>query len=228
LLVQSNLPEQQKIDSVQAIVTEVQCNAPDCVPIETLVILYGIRAKWSGKILCPVSEVKEEDLKTLDLPKDWDLWISEQTSTHSSTGDKEQIPTSDTEDWFPDMTEFVLTKVSKMSADKKRAVANYLECLASTIRSDSTQVNAINQEKQINTNNSNITSSATVPTVVAMKPRESYVEKKKLEANPLLGRNEFTAPPVRHNKGVRQRGCPCCDPDNIDNIVDNLFLRTPP
>ena len=36
-----------------------------------------------------------------------------------------------------------------------------------------------------------------------------------------------TLPPApRHNKnaGVRQRGCPCCDPDNIDNIVDALFM----
>lgn len=33
----------------------------------------------------------------------------------------------------------------------------------------------------------------------------------------------------RHEKGVRPRGCPCCDPDNIDNIVDKmLFLETPP
>ena len=33
------------------------------------------------------------------------------------------------------------------------------------------------------------------------------------------------APPIRHDKsGVRQRGCPCCDPDSIDNYVDKLFM----
>eukprot|EP01035_Chromulina_nebulosa_P021117 gene21117-27363_t len=35
--------------------------------------------------------------------------------------------------------------------------------------------------------------------------------------------------PVRHDKGTRPRGCPCCDPDNIENIVDKiLFLDCPP
>ena len=33
----------------------------------------------------------------------------------------------------------------------------------------------------------------------------------------------------RHNKGSRPRGCPCCDPDNIDNIIDQIiFNNTPP
>jgi hypothetical protein len=34
----------------------------------------------------------------------------------------------------------------------------------------------------------------------------------------------------RHDKGgVRPRGCPCCDPDNIENIIDKiLFLDVPP
>ena len=33
-------------------------------------------------------------------------------------------------------------------------------------------------------------------------------------------------PPPRHDKsrGVRQRGCPCCDPDSIDGYVDKMFM----
>jgi len=40
-----------------------------------------------------------------------------------------------------------------------------------------------------------------------------------------LGQGTVPTPTARHNKnaGVRQRGCPCCDPDNIDNIVDSMF-----
>ena len=35
--------------------------------------------------------------------------------------------------------------------------------------------------------------------------------------------------PKRHKKGTRPRGCPCCDPDSIDNIVNKMiFLETPP
>lgn len=53
-------------------------------------------------------------------------------------------------------------------------------------------------------------------------------------SGPLGGADSGTVggggPPARrHDKGVRPRGCPCCDPDNIDNIVDKmLFLETPP
>ena len=33
----------------------------------------------------------------------------------------------------------------------------------------------------------------------------------------------------RHKKGTRPRGCPCCDPSNVDNIIDKMiFLETPP
>ena len=31
-------------------------------------------------------------------------------------------------------------------------------------------------------------------------------------------------PSARHKKGVRPRGCPCCDPDAMDNIVDKLLM----
>ena len=37
------------------------------------------------------------------------------------------------------------------------------------------------------------------------------------------------APKARHDKVVRIRGCPCCDPDNMENIIDKiLFMNTPP
>lgn len=33
----------------------------------------------------------------------------------------------------------------------------------------------------------------------------------------------------RHEKEVKRRGCPCCDPDNIDLLVDKLiFMELPP
>ena len=38
------------------------------------------------------------------------------------------------------------------------------------------------------------------------------------------GNRDF-APPSRHEGkgGTRPRGCPCCDPDNMDNIIDNIM-----
>ena len=228
-LIKSNLPNGAEDDNVQVIVTEVQCNAPDCVPIETLVILYGTNAKWSGKILRPVAEVREEDVKTLEIPFDWETLVSAQSKFPSASETIEQIsPSVNSENWLADMTEYVLTNTNSMTFDKKLAVASYLESLAASIRNNVKHENTPNELKPLNSNVLPMQSNSTLHTIVSMKPRESYVEKKKLENNPMLGRNDFTAPPVRHNKGVRQRGCPCCDPDNIDNIVDNLFLRTPP
>ena len=46
---------------------------------------------------------------------------------------------------------------------------------------------------------------------------------------PIVVSGEESGPKIRHSKGVRPRGCPCCDPDNMENIVDKLlFLNAPP
>ena len=50
----------------------------------------------------------------------------------------------------------------------------------------------------------------------------------KVSSRPIVVETSSSEPKVRHNKGVRQRGCPCCDPDNMENIVDRLlFLNAP-
>ena len=71
---------------------------------------------------------------------------------------------------------------------------------------------------------SNIISSEAnyTPTPIT-SPIPVLVVEQPINRNILLGNT-----PSRHNKGVRARGCPCCDPDNIDNIVDKMFLDAPP
>jgi hypothetical protein len=73
------------------------------------------------------------------------------------------------------------------------------------------------------------------PTVVPMKvttvpavPVISKNQNKGKAALPGLGGAPGVIPPTRHKKGQRARGCPCCDPDNIDNVVDKLFLANIP
>lgn len=55
----------------------MRCNEPDCVPIETLLILVsslpsatagGKSWRWTGKILKPIAEVEQEDVLQLELP----------------------------------------------------------------------------------------------------------------------------------------------------------------
>jgi len=39
---------------------------------------------------------------------------------------------------------------------------------------------------------------------------------------------EEEEPRARHDKVVRIRGCPCCDPDNMENIIDKILLSNMP
>ena len=102
--------------------------------------------------------------------------------------------------------------------------------------STSTTSNTLQPSPVINDNNvkanssssthiapSNIISSVVINTSTpTLSPAVMAVEQP-INQNILLGNT-----PSRHNKGVRARGCPCCDPDNIDNIVDKMFLDAPP
>lgn len=62
---------------VQVMVTEIQCNEPDCVPIETLVAIFIQNTelsslispmRYSTKIMKPVAEVTKVDVVTVELP----------------------------------------------------------------------------------------------------------------------------------------------------------------
>lgn len=65
------------VDEFQVMVTEIQCNEPDCVPIETLVIIVSMNVegdpatsskgsqKWANKIMMPVAEVSKADVEEL-------------------------------------------------------------------------------------------------------------------------------------------------------------------
>ena len=77
--IQKSTKRLKNYTNVLQMVTEVQCSEPDCVPIETLVILMknsdgnnSSRAKWTDKILKPLIEVTETDVQDLDFPNDWD------------------------------------------------------------------------------------------------------------------------------------------------------------
>jgi hypothetical protein len=58
-------------DDMQIMVTEIQCFDPDCVPIETLVIILGNSARWTQKILKPMADVTDSDILELKIPKSW-------------------------------------------------------------------------------------------------------------------------------------------------------------
>jgi hypothetical protein len=67
--------------------------------------------------------------------------------------------------------------------------------------------------------------------LISMKSRveDKVVFSKKVKTEFLFTSNLTDGLPKRHNKGTRPRGCPCCDPDDIDNIIDKMLsLEAPP
>ncbi len=76
--------------------------------------------------------------------------------------------------------------------------------------------------QQFQNNSNHLNRNNSIPISVDIKPDSSI----NVSSNNNIFQSSNTS---RHNKGVRQRGCPCCDPDNVDNIVDKLlFFENPP
>ena len=91
-------------DDIQIMVTEVQCFDPDCVPLETLVILLGKSARWSQKILKPMIEVTDDDLSDLLMPTSWSDYVNEGGAANSKREDtdvveEQDLVTQDDDDW---------------------------------------------------------------------------------------------------------------------------------
>jgi hypothetical protein len=266
-------------------VTELECNDPGCVPIETLVALIGDDARWTAKVLKPISDVTQQDIRDLDLPVPWEKWVIASEQKKNGMKIRETVLRE---------SEDVFRKISELpsDSDKLLAIAVLQEKCEEIRRSIESFFDAAISVPMESRNDIALNDSAEV-TMVPMKPRTAVsaieVPKEDLKvdysssgpkssseqmnlkaagdvknevpsfsvgsirvANPLPPPITFTGvskappigssgiaralpgafgPPARHEKGsgVRPRGCPCCDPDNVDNIVDKLlFLETPP
>jgi hypothetical protein len=66
--------------------------------------------------------------------------------------------------------------------------------------------------------------------LISMKSRveDKISVSKKVKAEFSIISNTTDGLPKRHNKGTRPRGCPCCDPDDIDNIIDKMLSLEAP
>lgn len=76
----------------------------------------------------------------------------------------------------------------------------------------------VQQDKAIISTTSSSPASSSIPIIPSVK-----------ESRPVVVR--YTGEPAapRHNKEKRQRGCPCCDPDSVENLIDKMiFLEHSP
>lgn len=165
-----NIHTQRNFTEAELMITEIQCFDPECVPLETLVIIMeeGSQRKVL-KILKPLLCVTEEDV--IALVRQNNLAVAPPPP-----------PAITVVDMVP--REHGMTASTSLPA-----------------------------------NQAPISTGASV--ALQAKPYTSF----RLSGTPSSLDIE-----VRHKKGgVRQRGCPCCDPDSLENVVDRLLLQnTPP
>jgi len=189
----------KKIENIQIFVAETECREVGCVPLEVLVILIGPTQRWPGKILKPIVEVTKDDVDGLDFPDSVEEWIP----------DVAPPPIEEVQVSAPATVVQMRPTVGVSSESSLMPTATAYDPSSSSISSSS------------DSGNREPTAGMSVASSAVRPPRPPAV---------VQAADGETGPRARHEKGgVRARGCPCCDPDNIENIIDKiLFLDTPP
>jgi hypothetical protein len=299
--------------AIEIMVTELECNDPDCVPLETLIALLGKEARWTYKILKPLAEVTQENVNNVPFPPSWSSWVAEQTFKKKHTevfswmcnvvddfdqrvkdldykdqvqaaaimerlladfrsrtvtmdqdvtviqdgssnnlvslNDKVGIESNLKATIVPTST--MVTMKPKNTIDNTVSVQNIgsncgnqkQQAISSEMTSHQTPVSMMSAPERSSTKLS--TSAALSSTegnssvkehketsLKSAEPSTKTNEPKKVESQNIHMLSSSTTSgsiAKRHKKGTRPRGCPCCDPDSIDNIIDKMiFLETPP
>jgi len=231
---------------VQVMVSEVQCFDEGCVPLETLAIIVTRDCRWMGKLLMPLAEVTQSAVAAdLNVPSCWWLYtmlfllrqqepeLSASTVTSAYDWIVERCGAAAGSGSLLQVLETLV--VCGQEAEREQAATSLLllsKCLRLSITASSKN---IRQETSVPT--SAAAAAADLPAVVASKsasietpdaaPVPAPAPRAIAKFIPPPSDDPATGPVPRHakNAGVRQRGCPCCDPDNIDNVVDQMFMR---
>ncbi len=110
------------VQLTQIMVTELQCYDPDCVPVETLVIILGNESfgdksdRWSNKILKPLVEVSKNDVEEA-----LQSYLDRRNDTV----------------WLNDIQGFIMQLVQEKGLEKKQ-IASYLKELAAQLLVENT------------------------------------------------------------------------------------------
>lgn len=252
---------QSGVETVQVMVTELQCFDPDCVPLETLIVVMGevgasVQAngnmrRWSTKLLKSVVEVTIEDIEQIQFPLTLDAVDVQRLDTFAAL-DGCIRRTSDV-DQLNELKEALIRRIQFIDSGLTKCAV--VDVNAQSMQTDDPQATVVTmvhmepmQSTEHTRSSSNISSISnnktpeSQPTASIIKsnnsnskltPASSVTEhsRKKSKTQPIVHNGStLNSAVARHeNKGVRQRGCPCCDPDAIENIVDRImFLDYPP
>lgn len=198
-------------------VTEIQCNDPNCVPIETLVVIIGSgNQKYSNKILKPIAEVVESDVE--ELMNAWEFY---------------RLSSQEQNDRLLDLSSELIEVKGLISGhlksfQSKEKKMKYLLAIEQMIKDQLTDISTEDELPELL--EAEASTSVDVTVVPMMSKSTSAAAASSNQYPKITVYSGSNAPAVRHEKGARgPRGCPCCDPDNIDNITDRmLFFDTPP
>lgn len=232
---------------------EVECNEPGCAPLEVMIIIGfpdfsvdGYRAvpnKWAGKILKPIMEVTIEDVMSLDIPIRClnSKLVGLDTAINSILGSlvTETVIDSEQDLLITDTKKLLQTALKSIEQIENDAKSNTKESTAigmdvdsvtpvfmsstidpTVIMAPSTHSRILSEvEKQ---SKISVSSKLPIPPASTVSKASDFIVVKE-------GSKRNLPSSSRHEKGTRPRGCPCCDPDNLDNIIDKmLFMDMPP
>jgi hypothetical protein len=179
-------------ESISTMAMEVQCGEPGCVPIETMIALLsaillpsGKCWRWTGKILKPIAEVTEEDVRCLPLP----TTICEESAAGVDKVSELRMSPLDLDD------------LTLSSAMKSHSETESLSS-SSTMETSAVVAQSLNSGGSVKL----ASKPSFTPAFVDESDRRATLKEK-------------------HKAGVRARGCPCCDPDNLDNVLDSLLFN---
>lgn len=217
---------------------EVICNEPDCAPIEVLIILGfpefsvdGYRAqpnKWAGKILKPLVDVTQDDVMTLEIPvRCLNAALSNVDKALAET--LRLLDGPESLRLASDLKALLLDAVAAIDrmAPQPPSQAMIIDDDVTPVRMSST-VNPASISVPASVSSKATPTAPQTSSVPTVPPMASSVKKAGDFIVVKDGQERKSAAP-RHEKGTRPRGCPCCDPDNLDNLIDKmLFMDMPP
>lgn len=214
------------INNYQIMVAEIQCNDLNCVPIETLIIIIcletnsndkGNPMRWTDKILKPLIEVERNDISNLIFPSEWiDQSLNILDASNIINNKEAMIIPVDLSN-TNDVTVVVMKPNNNKIKSKNSVDRNILKNIydIDKIITDPSS----NEDILQNTNELSIKSNY-----------ESSSSSSQFRSSSSTSTSSNSTIAIRHKKNgsTRPRGCPCCDPNNMDNIIDKIIMNMPP
>eukprot|EP01039_Chlorochromonas_danica_P008418 gene8418-9278_t len=225
--------------SYEVVLAEIACSEPDCVPLETLLAIVLLDSpdnqniqprKFSTKILKPLAHVQEVDLLAIAFPFQDLSMEAERLECIRLTNELQAV--------IHGAGSLDNLKTLKVSLD--RCIKDLAVTIAiKTSEANATVVKNIPSVSSVGGEGRPSPPAAAPPTSVATPPlpvAPAVVVVGDIPKAPVMSamdnisklkfpKKEDVVATTRHEKGSgRRRGCPCCDPDNLDNLVDKMLF----